>query len=164
MTLWLVQSHLTPLWADDRVRFTCESQHRWNPLHCFCEPSVGLASSASCRHRCHPSRSPSQTYGASASRRRCRCRWPEPEESQRGSVRSSLRAQDGQMSPPHTYPLVWTSASGQHEDVLHFPLLLLFFYFASLIFGDDVVPFAHGLFLQLGSALFHGGEVCYLHQ
>lgn len=79
----------------------------------------------------------------------------------------SLPAQDGQippLPPPPMYPLVGTSASGQHEDVLHLPLLLLLFYFAPLIFGDDVVPFAGGLLLQLGSALFHGGEVCYLRQ
>lgn len=145
-----------------RKSLTCGSLHRWNLPHCSCVLSVGLASSASCHRRCHLSRYPNLTCGASVWRRRCHCRWPEPEESQCGSSRSLLGKRPSSSSP--TYPLVWTSASGQHEDVLHFPLLLLFLDFAPLIFGDDIVPFSRRLFLQLGCALFHGRKVCYLHQ
>ena len=63
-----------------------------------------------------------------------------------------------------SYPLVRAPASGQHEDVLHLPLLLLLLNFAPLLFGDDIVPFSYGPPLELWSGLFHAGEIGNLQQ
>ena len=65
-------------------------------------------------------------------------------------------------SAPH--PLVGAPAPGQHEDVLHLPLLLLLLQLAPLVLGDDVIPISHIHLLQLWSALFHAGEVGHLNR
>lgn len=62
-----------------------------------------------------------------------------------------------------SYPLIRASASRQHEDVLHLPLLRLLFNFATLLLGNYVIPFWNGLLLELWSALFHTGEIGHLH-
>lgn len=62
------------------------------------------------------------------------------------------------------HPLVGAPAPGQHEDVLHLPLLLLLLDLASLLFRDDVVPLSNCLLLKVWSSLLHAGEIGHLQE
>lgn len=149
--------------------FTCGSLHQWNPPRCFCGLWVGLSSLASCRHRYPQSHSRSLRSGSSAwSRRHCHCHWPEPECEERNTLwpdstkllEDRIKSfKEEQYLIPSSYPLVRAPAPGQHEDVIHLSLLLLFLNFASLLFRDDIVPFSPRLLQQLWSGLFHAGEI-----
>ena len=131
---------------------------------------------ASCRPRCRPSRCPSLTSGASAwSPRHCRCRLPSPTIQQHNVNVSSSRTRSVQYlryddvfsrcllpftSPSH--PLVGAPAAREHEDVVHLALPLLLLQLAPLVLGDDVLPVAVVLVLQLRAVLLHVGEVGHL--
>lgn len=157
---------------EDFVRsqeWTCVSQYQWSPRHCFCELAVGLSSLASCRLRCRPSRSRSPRSDAWAwSPRRCRCRWPEPghrrEQDDTHGEHQLKKLQVVTVGQTTAYPLVGAPTSGQHEDVLHLPLLLFLLNLASLLFRDDVVPLSNRLLLKVRRSLFHAGEIGHLQK
>lgn len=63
-----------------------------------------------------------------------------------------------------SYPLVGAPASGQHEDILHLPLLLLLLNYAALFLWDYIIPIPLVPLIKLLSALFHAREIGHLQQ